>query len=178
MTQPKFAPILPNVEVRDLHKLPVPPAWQPHRPADFRAAPGARRPGRGIAGPDQGYALLLAERFADRLRLDEGEHADDVLHGAGVIALRRAAMYGRAPVATDLELALRLFGYLDGATEEVVDARKEVFGGVAHDYWRERELADLVPESTLRMTPAAIADRLSEDPSSFFELSGLSSPES
>ncbi len=174
MTQPKFAPILPNVEVRDLHQLPVPLPWQTHRPADFRPAPGAaRRPGRGIAGPDQGYAMLLAERFGERLRLADGEHADDVLLGAVVIALHRAAMYGRAPVAADLELALNVFGYLDGASEEVVEARREAFRGAAHDYWRQRELADLVPESTLRMTPAAVAGELSENPGSFFELSGV-----
>lgn len=174
MTQPKFAPILPNDEVRDLYKLRVPPPWRTHRPADFRPSPGAARlPGRGSAGPDQGYGMLLAERFADRIELLDGEHADDVLHGAGVIALRRAAMFGRAPVAADLELALLLFGYLGRPTEEMIEARKDVFGGVAHDYWRERELADLVPESTLRMAPAAVAEHLSSDPDSFSELAGL-----
>jgi hypothetical protein len=173
MTQPKFAPILPNVEVRDLYKLPPPPPWRPHRPADFRPAPDATwRPGRGSAGPDQGYGLLLAERFAERIRTVEGEHPDDVLHGASVIALRRAAMFGRAPVAADLELALRLFGYLGTPTEEMIEARRAVFGGVAHDYWRERQLADLVPEATLHMTPDALAERLESDPGSFPELAG------
>ncbi|HET9091294.1 MAG TPA: hypothetical protein VFN50_02720 [Acidimicrobiales bacterium] len=174
MTQPKFAPILVNDEVRELYKLRVPPAWSPHRPADFRARPGARHsPGLGAAGPDQGYAMLLAERIAERLVLAEGEHGEDVLRGATVIAMRRAAMYGRAPVMGDLELALGLFGYLDTASAEVVEARREVFLGVGHDYWRQRELADLVPEATLRLSPAAVAERLAADPAAFHELSGL-----
>jgi hypothetical protein len=176
MTQPKFAPILPNVEVRDLHKLPVPPPWQTHRPADFRPSPGAaRKPGRGIAGPDQGYGLLLAERYADKVHLADGEHLEDVLAGAVMIALGRAALFGRAPVTADIELALEMFGYLRGIGEEVVEARRDLFLGVAHDYWRQREIADLVPEATLRMTPASVADRLASDPASFYELSGLGS---
>lgn len=174
MTQPKFAPILPDDEVRDLYKLPVPVEWRPHRPADFRPAPGAaRRLGLGIAGPDQGYALLLAEHIAPRVVLADGEHLGDVLRGAAVIALRRSAMYGRAPVTADLELALNVFGYLGGATEEMVEVRKGVFLGVAHDYWREREVADLLPEATLRMKPDEVADRIAEEPASFYELSGI-----
>ncbi|MHB1988666.1 MAG: hypothetical protein ACYCSF_11895 [Acidimicrobiales bacterium] len=174
MTQPKFAPILPDDEVRDLYKLAAPPPWQPDRPADFRADPSAaRKPGRGIAGPDQGYAMLLAERYEERLCLTEGEHVDDVLGGAGVIAMSRAAMYGRAPVSADVELGLRLFGFLGEAPSDVVEARRSVFSGVSHDYWRQRELADLVPESTLRLGPALLDERLGADPAAFFHLSGL-----
>jgi hypothetical protein len=174
VTQPKFAPILPEDEVRDLDKLPPPAAWYAKRPADFRPSPGRPRPaGRGIAGPDQGYGLLLAEAFADELVLTEGEHEQDVLEGAFILANRRAALFGRAPVRTDLELALRLFGFLAEAPADLVAARKELFGGVAHDYWRGRELADLVPEATLRMGLPALAEALASSPSSFHELSGL-----
>lgn len=165
MTQPKFAPIRPNDEVRSLSKLPPPGPWTASRPADFRAAPGAaRRPGRGTAGPDQGYAMLLAERFADRISLVEGEHLEDVLRGASVIALRRAAIFGRAPVAADVEIALRLFGFIGGATDEIIALRRAAFGGVAHSYTKERELADLVPESTLRLSTAAFAEQLGSQP--------------
>ncbi len=166
MTQPKFAPILPDDEVRALSKLAAPEPWTADRPAAFRADPGAaRKVGRGSTGSDQGYALLLAERYGDRITLAEGEHADDVLCGAGVIAMRRASLFGRAPVAGDIELALRLFGFIGGASEELTGARRSVFGGVAHSYERQRELADLVPESTLQMSASAFADALREDSS-------------
>lgn len=174
MTQPKFAPILPNGEVRDLDRLPPPPPWHPHRPADFRPSPGrGDRPGYGVAGPDQGYAMLLAERLAARIELSPGEHLDDVLRGTAIIALRRAALFGRAPVTADLELALNLFGFLGSSNSAIVAARTEAFRGVAHDYWRERALVDAVPEETLRLGPDGVAARLADDPESFSEMSGL-----
>lgn len=174
MTQPKYAPILEHSEVRDVRKLPPPLPWRTHRPGEPAARPlGVRAAGRGVAGPDQGYALLLAERYGERLRLAEGEHADDVLHGAVVIGLCRAALFGRAPVSHDIELALHLFGYLEGASDEIIEARSPWFRGLAHDYWRQRELADLVPETTLRLTPRAVADQIAENPGSFQELAGL-----
>lgn len=173
MTQPKFAPILPNGEVREVYQLDPPAPWWMHRPGDFRADPAAHRgKGRGSAGPDQGYALLLAERYVDRLRLADGEHVADVLAGVTVVATRRAALFGRAPVAADLELALHLFGFLDGGSEEMVETRRRLFAGVSHGYWVGRELADAVPESTLRLTPAEVSSRLAEDREHFAELLG------
>lgn len=174
MTQPKFAPIVESAEVRDSMRLPVAEPWVAHRPADYRSNPREpRQPNTGIRGPDQGYALHLAERYAGRLVLDESEHAEDVLAGAVAIALKRASLLGRAPVSTDLELALRLFGYLADAAPEIVEARKRAFAGAAHDYWQQRDLADFVPEATLRLTPAIVGERVTQHPSSWRSLSGL-----
>jgi hypothetical protein len=175
VTQPKFAPILPNDEVRELDKLPPPQRWEPHRPGELPQAPeAARRRGRGAAGPDQGYALLLAERFREHLVLSAGEDEEDVMVGATTVAMRRAALFGRAPVIADLELVLRLLGYLDQApTEVVLSARRKAVAGIAHDYWLQRQLADAVPDETLRLSPADLAERLRADPGSFDSLSGL-----
>lgn len=162
MTQPKFAPILDVDEVRDSFRLPTPPPWGPHRPGDFRPAPGALGAGRGhrgSPGPDQGYALKLAEELESRVRLAEGEHGEDVTAGATAIAMRRAAMFGRAPVMADLQLALHLFGYLDGASEELIELRKPLFAGAAHDYDVVRSLVDGIPEATIRLTPGEVAAR-------------------
>jgi len=167
MTQPKFAPILEQHEVREVQRLGPAAPWSPHRAGEHRPGPatGPTRPGAyGIPGPDQGYALLLAERFADRLELDPGEHGDDVLAGAVAIGLRRAALFGRAPVVTDIELALDLFGYLateggPSAPRDLVDFRRARFAGAAHDYWRVRALADDVPEAALRVRPAEVVER-------------------
>jgi hypothetical protein len=115
MTQPKFAPILEENEVREGYQLGTPAPWEPHRPGESRPRPRRENlPGLGVPGPDQGYALELATRFKDRLALEPGEHAEDVLSGAVAIALRRAAIFGRAPISADIELALRLFGCLVG----------------------------------------------------------------
>jgi hypothetical protein len=174
MTQPKFAPVVESAEVREAMKLPTPEQWVAHRPADYFADPNAtRKPNTGIRGPDQGYALHLAERFEPRLVLVGNEHAEDVLSGAVAIALKRASIFGRAPVSADLELALSLFGFLGEATPDQIAARGRAFAGCHHDYWQQRDRADFVPESTLRLTPAAVSAQLASDPDSWRRLSGL-----
>ena len=156
MTQPKFAPIQYEDEVRPSYHLAPPERWLPDRPADFRPGPLPSGKGSGVPGPDQGYALLLAERIKDRIVLTPGERRDDVLAGAVAIALRRAALFGRAPVLADLELALGLFGYLSAAPDELVRFRRKLFDGLADDYWAQRELAHREPESVLRLRPEEV----------------------
>jgi hypothetical protein len=174
MTQPKFAPVLETSEVREVLRLPVPLPWSSHRPAEVRPVPSReRRPNTGMPGPDQGYGLALAQSFADQLRVGESEHPEDVLAGAATIGLRRAALFGRAPVKADLELALNLFGYLEGAPEELVDARARYLSGASHDYWQRRDLAEWVPESTLCLTPAQVRAILEDEPEAWRELTGV-----
>ncbi|MCU1490295.1 MAG: hypothetical protein JWM85_1700 [Acidimicrobiaceae bacterium] len=154
MTQPKYAPITLEDEVRPTTRLAPPESWLPDRPADFRPGRLDRPRGSGSPGPDQGYALRLARRFADRLVLAPSEHAEDVLAGGVVLAMRRASLYGRAPVAADLEVALATFGFLGQADDDLVAERRRFFAGAGHDYWQQRVLADAVPDAVLRRTPA------------------------
>jgi len=143
--------------------LPIPPAksWTATRPGDLVGGqPKGRHLGR--QGPDQGYALLLARRFADRLELAQGEHDHDAVAGAMVVAMARASLFGRAPVIHDLELAFTLWGYLGGAPPELVAYRQPLFSGASHHYWDQRQIVDKVPESTLRMTPAQVRQKLSD----------------
>jgi hypothetical protein len=108
----------------------------------------------GTQGPDQGYALRLAQLFVDRLHLAPGENKGDLMAACLPIAGRRASMFGRAPVIHDLELAFGIWGTLGDAPADLIDYRRERFFGAAHDYWRQREIASQVPEATLRLTPA------------------------
>ena len=156
MTQPSFAPIALDDEVRPAYRLEPPAPWRAGRPGELRPGAEPLVRGGGVPGPDQGYALHLAARFRDRLVLTEGEHADDVIAGALTIALRRAALYGRAPVSSDLELAFAVFGYLAAAPEELVQHRRRLFSGAAHDYSRQRAVAAALPEGTLRSTPSDV----------------------
>ena len=161
MAAPDYVP--PSFADQPRRSLPLPPArrWTATRPADLqRGQPLGARLGR--PGPDQGYALALAERFEDRLRLAEGEHREDVVTGCVAVALRRGSMFGRAPVVHDLELAFGLFGYLDDAPADLVDWRRPTFQGAGHDYWEQRAIVDRIPESTFRMTPADVRSRLSD----------------
>jgi hypothetical protein len=118
--------------------------------------------GFGTPGPDQGYALKLAHQMAGRLQPAEDEDLHDAVEGCLGIALRRAALFGRAPVIWDLELAFTLWGYMGDAPADLVQERIGLFKGAAHDYWLQRAIADRVPEATLRLTPAQVRQRLKD----------------
>lgn len=162
MTQPSFVPVVEADQVRRAYQLHVPSIWTSSRPSELR---GTRAPAGaflGTPGPDQGFALKLARRFEDRLVLSPGEHAEDAVAGCTAVAMRRAACFGRAPVIHDLTLSFTLWGFLPGAPEDLVAAREPLFRAASHHYQVQRTIADCVPESTLRCTPAQVADRLAE----------------
>lgn len=160
MAQPEYVPISAGDRVRPAERLPAHGGWTQQRPAELKK-PGAPTGIRfGSPGPDQGYGLALAERFRDRLQLAPGEHAEDAVAGALAVALRRASMFGRAPVIYDLELAYTLWGYLGDAPGDLVEFRVDVLKGASHDYWGQRDAVDKVKESTLRMTPAQVRSGL------------------
>ena len=160
MAAPKFAPVSPVDDPRAYTSPPVvPPAWKPDRPAKLIGfQPTGER--LGYPGPDQGYALKLANGFRDRLQLRPGEHAADAIQGCLGIALRRASIFSRAPVVHDLTIAFTMWGFLDAQPPDLFALRLRLFEGVSntlHHYEEARALADMVPESTLRMTPAEVA---------------------
>lgn len=157
MTQPKFAPIGIEDEVRPIYRLEVPRQWVPHRPGDFD--PRTVREETG-AGPDQGYLALLAERFVDAIVLGPGEHRDDALAGAIAIGMARASLFGRAPVLKDVEYALRALGYFLQQSPDLVKKRAELVGGVAHDLWRRKELVAMFTDDLLRMPAEKAAEQI------------------
>lgn len=114
----------------------------------------------GSPGPDQGFVYVLARRFEERLQLASGEHQDDVVAGCAAVALKRASLFGRAPMVHDLTVAFTVWGYLREAPEDLVELRRPMFSEVhnPHDYGHLRHVADVVPESTLRKTPEQVAE--------------------
>jgi hypothetical protein len=132
-------------------------SWLPNRPGDLvNGQPHGDR--LGNQGPDQGYVLSLVRHFHGKLTLTAGEHERDALAGAAAVALKRASLFGRAPVIHDLTVALTIWGFLGDAPPELVTLRKGLFEEVSHPhhYAEQRGLADLVPEAVLRSTPAQI----------------------
>ncbi|MHB8466932.1 MAG: hypothetical protein ACYDH6_13220 [Acidimicrobiales bacterium] len=159
MAQPAYVPVVSRDRVRVSERLPTPDGWVADRPAEVRDR-GSQPAGPllGVAGPDQGYALKLARHVRPKIIAD---NVDDAVAGAMGVALRRAALFGRAPVVHDLDLAFTLFGFYSGAPAELIAYRRPLFAGVSHDYQRQREITDRVPDTTLRLTPLEVTTRLS-----------------
>ena len=132
---------------------------------DRPGALGARQPtgsGFGNPGPDQGYALVLFRRFEDRLVLEAGEHVEDTRAGCVGVALRRASLFGRAPVVHDLTVAFTVWGYLDETPDpNLVELRRDLFEGAGHTHHYEdrRAIVDMVPEPTLRLVHGEVVRR-------------------
>ena len=93
------------------------------------------------------------QRFHDELKLGEGESAHDVLLGVGLVASKRAALFGRGPSIYDVKLALNLWGFLGDVPADVQAARRALFSSISHDYVAQRALVDSVPEEVLRQSP-------------------------
>lgn len=160
MGAPEYVPLKPATKVRSYSSPPRRPgSWRAQRPGELvgRQPEGERL---GTPGPDPGYALTLAGRFGDSLQLHDGESRSDVLSGAAAIAMKRAGLFGRAPVSADVELALVVWGYLDANVEEaLVELRQEWFAEIhaqQHHYMERRRVADAVSEELLRRSPAEI----------------------
>jgi hypothetical protein len=161
MSVPKYAPVPPLDDARGYESPDhVPDPWMPDRPAMIRGfqPEGGRL---GYQGPDQGFGIKIARTFRDRLQLAAGEEAEDAMTGCLAIGLRRASLFGRAPVVHDMTVAYTAWGFLDAAAPaELVALRRPRFAGisnVAHHYSELRALVDMVPEATLRMTPQQVA---------------------
>jgi hypothetical protein len=160
MPQPDYVPLTPADRVRSTERLPVPDEWRADRPADFATPQQPAGRLMGSPGPDQGFGIKLANHFADRLQLASGEHKEDAIAGALAVGLKRAALYGRAPVVYDFEHAYTLWGFLGNAPQDLIDFRKPMYEAASHHYDDQRAIADAVPESTLRLTPAQVAEQL------------------
>jgi hypothetical protein len=160
VTQPSFVPIVETDQVRPAYRLKVPSVWTQSRPSELIGTSRPRGRRFGSPGPDQGYALLLARRFEDRLVLAEAEVIEDALAGCTALAMRRCARFGRAPAVYDLEFGFTIWGFLGGAPPDLVEARGPLFRSAAHHYDAQRAIATAVDEEALALTPGAVAARL------------------
>jgi len=154
-------------------------SWVAGRPAEI-AGRQPLGPRMGYPGPDQGFAIKLANSFGERLILTKGEHRADAQSGCIAVALKRASLFGRAPMVHDLTVAFTIWGFLADADQELVRLRKPLFDEVAnlHHYSQRRKIADLVPQAVLRMTHHEVATIASQDWRSFFKLRSASSSSS
>ncbi|MEM1332514.1 MAG: hypothetical protein AAGG08_03565 [Actinomycetota bacterium] len=167
MAAPKFSPVGPTERAR-YYESPehVPASWSPDRPGEVDGfQPTGQR--LGAQGPDQGFALKVAEQLRDRLHLAPGEHADDVIRGCLGIATRRASLFSRAPVVHDLHVAFTVWGFYDETPDpELVAIRTPRFEGlrhVGHHYAEARDVVDAVAPEVLTQTPDQVSEAYASD---------------
>jgi hypothetical protein len=171
MAAPEFVPLKPNDRVRNYSSPPRrEDAWHPVRPAEVvtnGGQPDSDAGRMGAPGPDQGYLLSLVPLLRGELQLTGSEQVADVEAGGVAVALKRASLFGRAPIVHDLRVAYTVWGFLDAsAPSELVTVRTTRFEGVhltAHHYPELRAVADAVPEATLRLSPAEAAQQHAAD---------------
>ena len=142
----------------------LPPArgWRADRPGDLVDGVQPRGALLGSPGPNVGYALLLTKRVAETFDRSPLEHGDDVEAVVAALAMKRAASFGRAPVAADIECAAIVLGYVGSPSAEFVELRSEAVDDAHHDYEAVRTICDAVPLEVLRLAPSALASRASE----------------
>ena len=160
MAAPEFVPV---DQLRAVRWYASPDRVPDHRPSGRPSEGGSRQPTGpllGSPGPDQGYGIGLAKTFIGQLVLSPAEAQADVLAGCLGVALKRASLFGRAPVIHDFTVAFTVWGFLRAdAPGELVVARTALFISVANPnhYGAKRVIADAVPESTLHLSPDAVA---------------------
>jgi hypothetical protein len=142
-------------------KMPAPRGWFANRPGDLPAGWPAGKL-LGSPGPNIGYALTLANRVRDRFVLVPHEDVDDAVGVVAEIAMRRAAIFGRAPVITDVELGMQIMGYGGDADPDFVACRRRAVHGAQHNYYERRALVDAIPVDILRLAPSALPAHLAE----------------
>ncbi len=162
MAQPEYVPLEAGDRVRAAERLPAHAGWRQTRPAELKTVDVPTGQHFGSPGPDQGYGLTLADRFRGRLALTPDEHEDDAVVACLGAGLKRASIFGRAPVIFDMELAYTVYGFLGDAPPDLVQFRVPLIQGAAHDYWVQRAAVDRVLESTLRSTPEKVRSLLPE----------------
>ncbi len=139
--------------------MPPSGSWRADRPGDL----GALQPKGsllGSPGPNVGYALTLANRARERLRLEPHESADDATEVIAAVAMKRAATFGRAPTVTDIDFAIELLGYVGDAPEDVKTWRPDVVREAAHDYVVRRAVVDTVSTGLLRLPIGDLPEHL------------------
>lgn len=157
MAAPEYVPINVSDDPRTYKSPPwVTADWRADRPAEVVEHGQPRGHRMGSQGPDQGYVWKLVKLFDGKLVLTDGERREDVVAGCVGVALKRASLFGRAPVIHDLTVAFTVWGFMEpNPPPELVALRRTMFEGVAspHHYPQQRAVVDAVPEATLRLGP-------------------------
>jgi hypothetical protein len=176
MAAPEYVPVKPMDDVRTYESPPRrPDPWIPRRPGELQGE-NPRGTYFGDPGPDQGYGLVLAKRLTGELILRAGEDVEDVVAGCLGVGLKRASIFGRAPIIHDMRAAYTIWGYLDPTpADELARLRKVAFDqcAIAGHHAERRRIVAAVRDDTLRQPHTAIAQQHAADWRSLLDTSVL-----
>lgn len=159
VTQPDYVPVAVGSRLRETDELATPQSWITDRPAELSAMTGsAVEQGKflGTPGPDSGYALKLARIAIEKIGAGHTEHTGDMVVVISAVAIKRAALYSRAPVIHDVNFAMRLFGYVGEIPSDLKSVRHSLIAGAAHDYFKVRHITETIPVSVLELDLAEV----------------------
>ena len=166
MAAPEYVPAKPMDDVRTYESPPRrPEPWIARRPGELRAG-NPRGVAFGDPGPDQGYCVILAKRLAGNVILQTGEELDDVIAGCVGVGLKRASIFGRAPIIHDMTAAYTIWGFLDPSPDaELARLRKAAFDECAlpGHYGERRRIVAAVRDDAVRKPHPTIADHYASD---------------
>ena len=142
----------------------LPPArdWRADRPGDLVDGLQPRGALFGSPGPNVGYALGLVHRASVEFVLAPLEHREDAEAAVAAVAMKRAASFGRAPIAADVECAALILGYAGAPDSALVEWRTEAVEGGHHEYGARQRVCDAIPLEELRLAPKALAPRVAD----------------
>ena len=115
----------------------------------------------GSPGPDQGYVITLGRTLVGTLQLGTDEHESDALAVVQAVALKRASLFGRAPVIHDLTAAVSVLGFdVAAPTGDAADRRRMMIEEAHHPhcYDKLRAVVDLVDADGLHRPLTKILD--------------------
>jgi hypothetical protein len=155
MTQPDFVPISISVAKFYREAVPLPEIARPAEPKGRRRAVGRLK---GSPGPDQGYVLRLIEDVIDKVVIGQRESLSNVKTALQLVASKRASLFGRAPMKSDVDFSVELLRLSEVADDTFVEVRRVLLSGVAHDYIAQRTLSDLFPDELLKLSLAELKE--------------------
>lgn len=129
---------------------PVPQAWIGNRPGDDLLQKKDNELLLGNPGPNIGYALKIVNNEFDTLYLVEHENEHDVVALLAEIAMRRASVFGRAPVKADVVLAAHILSYDVEPTQGEEKWRPQLIHNCSHDEHRRRQIVNSVPQMIIK----------------------------
>src|SRR3954462_14215769 len=159
MAAPEYVPVPVVGKARLPWESPdhVPGPWTLDRPAEVAQGRQPVGPRLGYPGPDIGYALTLAALVRPEVVAGPGESVDDAVAGCTAIAMRRAALFDRAPVLHARRMSFTMWGgFAAQPSQDLRATPRSAFEAASHDYEIRRAFVDQVPDETLRMTPAQV----------------------